>query len=314
MRRFLLQWLLLVVPVLALMAWYPGYLRQVMTRYKGPSLESRVQEQFRNVPGHDVIILGDSRLYNGIDPALLDGNAFNFAFDEDTFNEMYYKLLSLKGPPLRYLVVGADFFQFGPFSEHAHRAYKPYLGTDFWRDYSTPGLQPFAWFHDADRDFNRFMQTTYGNTLQSLVALQLKPPPAQLPFQKPNGQFVRPGVFEPAPPRSFRRTAELTPASQDYFLRLLAWGRQHRVPVFVVVPPTNKIELSTYVPGGLENVRRSIEENCHDGVYLLDHSNDTRFGLDEFSDFTHLNESGARHFTEVLREEIGARLRTNPRP
>ena len=61
---------------------------------EGVSVENQINYQFSHITefNYDLIFLGNSRIYRGINPSKISINSYNFAFDNDTFVECLYKL------------------------------------------------------------------------------------------------------------------------------------------------------------------------------------------------------------------------------
>ncbi|WP_461488949.1 hypothetical protein, partial [Pontibacter sp. HJ8] len=60
----------------------------------GPTTKAQIEQSFENAlrKDYDMLILGNSRIYRGINPEKFSTNAYNFAHDDDSYNQMYYKL------------------------------------------------------------------------------------------------------------------------------------------------------------------------------------------------------------------------------
>ena len=106
----------------------------------GPSTKEQIMTQFDAVKNqnYELCILGSSRTYRGINPALLSIKSYNFSHDNDAYNQMYYKLRYLieerKNPD--YLILDIAYTPFTHFSDTRNYIYADYFSDEYMRDYS----------------------------------------------------------------------------------------------------------------------------------------------------------------------------------
>ena len=60
----------------------------------GPSTEEQITQSFSNAleKDYDLLVLGNSRLYRGVNPDKFQLATFNFSHDDDTYIKIYFKL------------------------------------------------------------------------------------------------------------------------------------------------------------------------------------------------------------------------------
>ena len=288
-RKRLLQFVF--APCLLLLPWLPFGVMfgpQLLERSKGPSAQTQTDHAFRNAElrDYDLVFLGNSRVYRGVNPDHMDVPSYNFACDNDTFNQMYHKLkwLREKGKAFQHLVIGIDFFQFEFISPYRNHLYGPYLGDEYLADY-TP---------DPNADFRRWIKTRF----RSLNPKYLFIPNNGRIFLRDNGQFIKPGVAR-ATDRT-ERTTRLLPLQVDYFERMLADCREHGTNVVLCMLPIREAEQNCYEEGETEGFMEFIRGYVNDDVAMVDLTFDDGYVMADYTDITHLNEAAAERLSMQL--------------
>jgi hypothetical protein len=84
----------LSIPLLLYIITSIFLLPSLISKVEGPSTEQQILMSFENAKkgNYDLMALGNSRMYRGIDPSVFDCSSYNFSHDNDTYNQMYYKL------------------------------------------------------------------------------------------------------------------------------------------------------------------------------------------------------------------------------
>ncbi len=300
-RRRVLQFAL--IPVLCSLPWLPIGLifgQQFLERAKGPSTQTQIDQSFRNALArqYDLLFLGNSRIYRGINPDRFDLPAYNFGCNDDTFNHVYYKLKWLRkhGVQFRYLALGVDLFQFSYMSFYRNREYARYFGEDYLADYE----------HRPWRDLGLQLR----KRIRALNPKYVFMPNNGRIFQRENGQYIKPGRARPTD--TARRSTRRLPVQVAYFEKVLEDCRQHGVTVFLCMLPVRPEERNCYQPGEIEEFMDFIRGYTSDDVILLDYTYDERYGMSDYTDITHFNEAAAERFSVQLNEAIMARLSSGP--
>jgi len=112
----------------------------IISQIHGPSTEQQIRSSFKNViteEKYDLIILGNSRTYRGLNPEFFDFNTFNFSHDNDNYNQIFYKLKFLLQENIQfdYLILGTDYFQFNYKSGTRNYIYGDLLSNEYLEDY-----------------------------------------------------------------------------------------------------------------------------------------------------------------------------------
>lgn len=267
------------------------FLLPVVLRWAyGPNIKEQLNTSFKNAElrQYEVLILGNSRLYCGVNPDKFTQPTFNLAHNNDTYNQMYYKLKWVlnKGKKLNAVIVGVDYFQFSIFTDTRNYAYGPLLGSDYLADYP-----PY-----------KYMLTHYKELIKPYKLRTLIKDPIYKHDLKPNGQFVRLG--EPDPNDFIKRNFSRLPIQEKYFQKILDECKAQGIKVYLVMPPLRDVELAQYDPAQVEEFKRFISTFLNEQVVYLDYSTDANFTINDFIDFSHLGPEGADKFSRDVSERI----------
>ncbi|HEX6162027.1 MAG TPA: hypothetical protein VFZ31_01590 [Vicinamibacterales bacterium] len=286
----------------------------------GPSMVERIDRSFAAAAsgGYDVLVTGNSRIYRGVNPDELGVRAYNFAQDDDAFNQVYYKLKYLDGRGVRFhtLVMGVDYFEFSFLSDRRNVAYGKYLGEEYLRDFAAPETGRAARILDAvlhpidEPAFNNLMIRRFTRPAsllieRALAAVQSSPrPPPIRAVLKPNGQYILDAGPQRADP--ITRDATRLPIQEQYYRRILEWAAGNKIRVVLVMPPLRRMELDAYPPGVVdafdEWLARSAAEH---GATYVNFARHPEFTDQDFADVTHLNEAAADRWSRLLGAVLG---------
>lgn len=256
----------------------------------GPSIEEQLTTSFANAESREyaVLILGNSRVYSGVNPDQLTLPAFNFAHNNDSFNQMYYKLqwVLQRGKELKAVVVGVDYFQFSVFSDTRNYVYAGFFDSQYMADYK--GKPQWA--------------TYYRELLRPYKLRALVRDPIYRHDLKANGQFIRRG--EPDPNDFIRRSFDRLEIQEMYFKKILETCAKESIQVFLCMPPLRDVELRQYDPRQVKEFNAYISTFLGEHVSYLDYSTSQDFEMEDYIDFSHLGEHGADKFSKMLSMEL----------
>jgi hypothetical protein len=159
---------------------------KLIEKAEGPSTATQINNSFKKSLSntYDLLILGNSGTYRGLNPDMFEIKAYNFSHDHDSYNQLYYKIkfLEKNNKKPKYIILGLDYFQFSFIGNTRNYIYSGLFADEYKNDYNN---NPVDLFLDKTNllDFNRI---TY------LKCLFKKNQSAN--FQKENGQFIQPGV------------------------------------------------------------------------------------------------------------------------
>lgn len=310
-----------VMPVVAIAWLVERTARPLWPEAVGPGLVERIERSFAGATSrnYDVLLMGNSRIYRGLNPDVMGHRAYNFAQDDDAFNQVYYKLTYLGDRGVRFhtLVLGVDYFEFSFLSDRRNVAYAKFLGEEYLRDFSTPAPGRSARVLNAvlhpidEQAFNNVMIRYFTRPAALLVEramamLQDSPDPTPIRVVlKDNGQYVLDAGRQRVDP--IRRDATRLPIQEAYFRRTLQWCADRNIRVVMLMPPVRQMELDTYPPGVVEAfddwLERAAREHRASYVNFARHPD---FTDADFADVTHLTEVAADRLSRLVGAELGA--------
>jgi hypothetical protein len=319
-RRPFLRLLLFAAAVTSLALVVERAARPLWPEAAGPSLQERIDAGFNGIRArrYDCVAVGNSRIYRGINPDKLGVSAYNFAQDDDAFNQIYYKLRYMDdhGVRVQTLVIGVDYFQFSFLSDRRNFAYARHFAKGYIDDFTRPpqgaGRVMWAALHPIDEAaFNAFMIRHFTRPAALLLERGLATlrheaaAPSVRVFVKDNGQYVV--EAPPGPLVPVERDATRLPIQVRYFEASLDWARQNGMRVFLVMPPLHRRELASYAPGVIEAFDRWLAARAGAyGATYLNFSTHPDFGDGDFADVTHLTAEAADRWSEMVGHAIGA--------
>lgn len=255
----------------------------------GPNTEKQINYSFENllIRDFEMLILGNSRLYRGLNPDVFSTETYNFSHDNDTYNQIFYKLKYFydNEKEIEFLILGVDYFQFGIFSDTRNYVYGSNLGEDYLNDYPSKSY----WIE------NQLSLLKPDRYLRLFSAKNSS-------FIKENGQYIKHGI---AKENNYSdRSTERKIIQVRYFERILEFSKKNNINIILVMPPTRNDELKIYKPNEIKEFDEFLKKYENENVVYLDFSTDNSFNLKDYTDLTHLNEAAAIRFSEKLNDSI----------
>lgn len=293
MNQFLRTLFIFLIPALLYCLFAIFILPRRLVMSNGPSTQQQIDYSFEGAvkADYDLLILGNSRCYRGIDPDALSVKAYNFSHDNDSYNQQYHKLQYLlsKRKKISYLVLGVDYFEFNVLSNSRNYAYADYLGKDYERDYK-----------------DNIWELKLKHSLENLNPKQLsllKKSGVKLPFQKENGQYIRYGTARESD--TIHRDITRLKILEDYFHKTISLCQENGIKVFLVMPPVRQNELKSYTKDQINEFNAFINSSIdHKNSVYWNYSEDGSYTTKDYTDITHLNEAAADRFTKMLDDSI----------
>lgn len=288
----------------------------ILREYAGPSTEQQINKQFEDVATqvYSCLVLGNSRLYRGLDPEQLSTPTYNFAHDNDAYNQIYWKLKYLEEHDIDFdtAIIGTDYFMYGFLSDTRNEFYKDYLSQEYMKDFAdnttqeNPGNSK-KWHEQMDSDFNDYIVSKYqypfNNLLPCLKSLVFGGDSKT--YLKDNGQFIVPNV-KATDADAVERDMTRLGIQTEYFEKTLAFCKSKGIRVVVVMPPTRDAELVNYSAEQLSEFNQYLEELTKKyNAELLNYAFDENFkATDLYMDITHLTPEAAVLWTEQLNSDL----------
>lgn len=304
MKKLTLKIIIMSIIVVLPIYMFCALTQKDLTRYAGYNEETRIRKAFENVVQKDykIIILGNSRMYRGVDPDEFSQETFNFSHDNDTYNQIYYKLQYLKiNDKLPAIVVlGTDYFQFSFISNTRNYIYKDLFQAEYMKDYR------YDYAASMDEKMTRF-QNSLRKRFESLKYKERE----NKSLLKDNGHMsvnsqAGKDVF-------FERDKKRLKIQEEYFEEILKFNRENNIKTILVMPPLRDIERRNYTREDIDNFEDFLQRNMKQGEGYLNYAFDDEFSLEDFCDKTHLNKYGASKFSAMLWNDIEKNKRKTPK-
>ena len=271
----------------------------LIEKTEGPSTKKQIENSFSNSLNtqYELLILGNSGAYRGINPACFDVPSFNFSHDNDSYNQMYYKLVWLleHGKKPKFVIVGVDYFQFSFISDTRNYVYSEFLGKNYMNDYASNSnliVKLESWFEE--KNIFKFSRMKY--------LINLLHHPDTTIHQKNNGQYIKPG--KALPNNKYSYSIKRLNIQVTYFEKLLTLCSQMKCKVFLTMLPVRKNALNNYTQQEIEEFNRFITLHTNANIFYMNYSLSPDYNIEDYTDITHLNERAANKFSFQLNNFI----------
>jgi len=296
MRRFLRSVLIFSLPALVAYVVFTLYiLPGLIEKTEGPSTATQIKKSFHNALArdYDLLIVGNSEPYRGINPDMLEIPSYNFAHDADSYNQIYHKLMYLdrNHKRIKYLILCASYFQFNYKQDRRNYINGDLLGPDYLADYGG---------RDFFGDFLRKTNITHFGRVKYIA--NIFKPTLHNQYQKDNGQYIVPGHANADDSRIYEQ--KRIPLQEEYFGKIIQYCKQNNIRVFITQFPVRKNVLSTYTDEYISDFNKLLDTHVQENVHRLDYSHQPGWTLDDYNDITHLSVTGADKFSRQLNDTI----------
>jgi hypothetical protein len=326
--RFLRKAAWFAVPLVLFLIAFLYVTDFVIRRELGLPTDERLRFGFERVRrgSYDIVVLGNSRIYHGVNPDRLGRPGFNFAFEAETMNHFYYKAEFLRRAGVSYhvLVLGIDEYSFGRPPSPGHIWHRSVRGQSLYADYFAPayvadfpvgerglGLDVASILSPVDNEaFNFFMHMRFQRAASVALGLLAARPPRAARWThgyiKDNGQRVEPRLAALIDDTFVVEKYPRLPVHERYFERLLQEAGRAGIDVIVVKPPlqpdvryTSSREFEAWIEARTADAR----------VPFLNYAANPYFVGRHFLDRVHLTEAGADEFSTMLGRDIAIALK-----
>lgn len=275
-------------------------------KYNGASTADQINMSFNNAISekYNCYFLGNSRIYRDINPELFATvKSYNFAHDNDSYNQMYYKLLYLleNNEKIDYLIIGTDYFQFSFLSDTRNYIYSELFPEEYSADYENT-----SWLESKEAYYTRLWINKQNAILSCIQYILKRPEPEIVNYQKANGQYVVDGEADPN--AIIDRDYTVLDVQYDYFLRIIELCEKENIQLFVIMPPLWEGEIKTHS----DQERREFNNMINDALSETDYRNNyinysEEMGVSSYQDFidvTHLKPTTADEFSQYINDRV----------
>ena len=313
--RFCKKFIIYSIPTIIITVAYIILMYPKRESLNGISMSDQLIQNFENSinSNYTTYIFGNSRCYRGIDPDLLSTSTFNFAYDNETFLEQYYKLQYLNKNKIvpDTIILGVDYFEFSFVSEAMTDTYKQYFSKEYITSINEYNSANSANNKNKTENIDDYVNATlsnifgrsasqYVNYLYNYIVYHR----AEAPYLKKNGQYIINPVPKGREGDFVKRDTTILNIQKEYFEKIISYSKANNIIVFLVMPPTRNIERKSYSDNYITNFDKYFIEKCEKNkIFYINYFN-VNFDLSLFMDDTHLTPNGASVFSNLLNNDI----------
>jgi hypothetical protein len=306
MKRFTLQLLWFLLPILALAVLLEGLLRTVPNDY-------RFKKEFldRNAPNLEVLILGSSHSLYGLDPAYFTGKAFNASHVSQSLDYDFeiFKKYRDRFARLRTVVLPISYFSLWETLEE---------GPESWR------VRSYARYYGLNRSGSlRDQSEVLGNRVSVSVRrvvqhhllgrsmLSCSPLGWGTDYHAAEARDL--GESGKAAAKRHTRKEQDSAKYLDIHRKsvaildsILLWCKSRDIEVVLFTPPAYATYRENLDDAQLRETVATAKDLCsrHGNCAYVNHLEDTAFVAGDFYDADHLSELGARKLSNAMDERI----------
>lgn len=273
----------------------------LIEKTEGPRTEAQINKSFNNAKSrkYELIILGNSGTYRGINPDMINIPSYNFSHDNDSYDQIYYKLkwLEKNKIKIKYLVLGVDYFQFSFISDSRNYVYAQLLGEKYNDDFKEQSI------------IDLFLEKSQILKIERLkYVMNIFKKKQSTTFLKSNGQYIKPGRAKMTDKHFY--SINRLPVQEKYFKEILNYCSKKNIMVFLVMLPIRQNALINYKENEINEFNKFIRLQTNDNIYYLDFSHQSSWNVEDYTDITHLNERAADRFSKQLNDSIANIIKT----
>jgi len=302
MKNTLLRLLIFVIILCAIIFQYKKSASKILTQRFGMSLENIIDRSFKLavLRDYDCFIMGNSRMYRGVDPDFIDVTSFNFSNDNDSFDKVWLKMMFLERNNINYktLVLGVDYFLFSYIDDSRDYAYEKWFN-----DTSNEYLKRFKFYLDEYSNYQGWEKTKI--IIESIDTLSKNPNLSSFAGfdYKENGHLLDTWHVALETDKVDRQYSVLE-VQKKAFLNIINYCKKNKIKLFLVMPPVRKNEMRSYPDSIIQKFDNFFTSFNSKNIKYLNYSKDTHFLLEDYSDITHLNGFGAKKLTLKINQYL----------
>lgn len=297
MRRFIKEAIIVLFLFLIITYVYSLVSTHILSTKIGLSTSEQIETQFKNLELQkdtiNTIYLGSSRFYRAINPLEIGEFGYNFAHDNDSYNQEYYKLLYAYEllPNLKNVVIAYDYVSFSFISGTRNYVYHKYLKDDYLDDYDD-NIYDICIFPLLN------MSKTFGTTI---TALFRRDKAYDLTY-KGQLQYYSGKASETD---MIKRDECVLKIQENYFDKIIRFCDNHDLNCVFVNMPIRDGEYNGYSKEYIEMMESRINSKIRNNVYYLNYSREeSLLSTNLFTDICHYNIDGSTVFSKTLKNDI----------
>jgi hypothetical protein len=267
LKKFIKKLLILTLVSSILIVGYYKFNSIATKKYNGINTADQINMSFKNSieSDYNCYFLGNSRIYRDINPEKFTSvKSYNFAHDNDSYNQMYYKLCYLleNNKDIDYLIIGTDYFQFSFLSDTRNYVYSMLFPKSYSEDFGV---------NNGFQIITDYILSAWSNTqngIPSCISFILrKEVPKNIKYQKENGQYIVEG--HALGTETIDRDYSVLQIQYDYYIKIIELCEKENIDLYVIMPPLWEGETASHT----ENERDEFNDmilNSLDGTIFKD--------------------------------------------
>jgi hypothetical protein len=295
MKKFVLELSTIVVLFVLIVLGYFRLSTNILRNKLGPSTSDQIEMQFSQLSEQKdtltTLYLGSSRFYRAIAPEIVGPNGFNFAHDNDSYNQEYYKLVYAHNllPHLKTVIVAYDYVSFTFLSETRNYVYFKYLSKEYQKDYDNIIYDKYIW------PLINIPQTL-PVTLNALFREEKQ-------YELTNkGQLIF-FTGSAADNDEIERPYNIQDVQDQYFYKIIDYCHENDLELVFVNMPIRDGEYRNYPIEYISNMDQKIK--CISNIKYIDYSRTPELlSTVLFSDICHFNKEGSTVFSYRLKKDL----------
>ena len=299
MKKYISNTIIFAIYTILFIGLYNFVSPKILSVLYGQTTKQQIEQQFADLTSQrdsiECIYLGSSKFYRGINPYLVTPCGYNFAHDNDSYNQIYYKLLYANEccPKLKRVVICFDYVSFCVFSETRNYVYHHYFPEEYSLDYSNNFYYNYIYpYLIGTKNLPKIILSLFDDN---------RPEPPHLTNK---GQFVTPGkAHEDDYVKYYTSIYNL---QLSYFTKIFQYCLDHHLECVLVAMPNRDGEYWNYDKafiGKMNELAQNAQKqySCHYLNYIRDKE---LLDVSLYCDISHFNQYGADLFSRRLNVEI----------
>lgn len=297
MKQFIIETCIVVFSFLLIVYLYYCVSTTILCSRIGPTTAFQIETQFENLISQKdtikTLYLGSSRFYRAIDPLIIGKNGYNFAHDNDAYNQVFYKLIYAyeKLPNLKNVIIAYDYVSFSFISGTRNYVYHKFLSKEYLNDYENTFydnyILPFL-------NISNTPSATIRAMFRSEKLYDLTPK-GQLTYF--SGNATDKDVI--------KRDETVLKIQEEYFYRIIEFCKEKNLQCVFVNMPIRDGEYNSYTKDYLLQMDRKINSVISDNINYIDYSRvESLLSTNLFTDICHYNVIGSHTLSSRLKEDI----------
>jgi hypothetical protein len=307
MRKFIIKFLIFISPILLLILWWEHELARMTNSY-----ETKVRLVEKAAPNCEVLVLGSSHAYFGINPSFFTRKGFNMA---NTSQSLYYDTEIITRylphlPKLKYAVFPVSYFSLE--EEMLAQGSESFRCSFYHRFYHLPDER---WIDKFDiRNFSsialygvpestRYLRLRFNVNLAEHLASNGW---YEVAFDKDDEKNINDASGKTRVDFHNASMAETNIAyNRALLLKAICLCKDAGVVPILITTPVYHTYRDHIDRDKFERMQKVIHGLCIEtSVKYFNYFADHRFDVDDFHDNDHLNAQGAEKFSKILDQEV----------